>query len=284
MSATTEKPDLYLSSLDNYNKTYEHSCQDVFNIFSLIINNYLNHCIKTIYIHDKTYLYYVIENGLNILYSIFSIIYLYSKNIELTKQYTERGYYMYCEFIGKIGDNNHKFLQLNSKDATLFVLKKTIYELNNTYTRNFEITPDEQKHINDIKDLCDLYIKCIKLHFQVYYHITSFYTTKDVSPIKTHNKKTNDERTIKIIDLQNTVIIKNEIIKHTQKILNNTPTKINTLQSIFDNLTEKYTEIEIIKHVCDLIAYPSVDKLKDNDMEKEEFMNRFNNYLCKNII
>jgi hypothetical protein len=122
------------------------------------------------------------------------------------------------------------------------------------------------------------------LHFQVYYYITSFYTTKDDRHIKTHNQKTNDERTIKIIDLQNTIIIKNEIIKHTQKILNNTPTKINTLQSIFDNITEKDTEIEIIKHVGNLIAYPSIDKLKDNDMEKEEFMNRFNNYLCKNII
>ena len=34
----------------------------------------------------------------------------------------------------------HAYLQLNSRDATLFVYKKTIYEINNDHKKNIIIT------------------------------------------------------------------------------------------------------------------------------------------------
>ena len=49
----------------------------------------------------------------------------------------------YVEFIGQIGDINHSYLQLNSKDAMLFIYKKTIFELNNEYRKTFSLTDEE---------------------------------------------------------------------------------------------------------------------------------------------
>ena len=36
----------------------------------------------------------------------------------------QKGYIYFIEFIGQISEDNHSFLQLNSKDASLFVYKK----------------------------------------------------------------------------------------------------------------------------------------------------------------
>ena len=46
---------------------------------------------------------------------------LYTKNIDLTISHCNKALYYYIEFIGQIGDENHSYLQLNSKDATLFI-------------------------------------------------------------------------------------------------------------------------------------------------------------------
>lgn len=283
-----EKNDLYLSlsNISNYKKTYEHSCEDVFNIFSLIINNYFDNCVKTIYINDKKYLYYVIENGLNTLYNVFSIIYLYSKNLELTKQYTERGYYIYCEFIGKIGENNHKFLQLNSTNATLFVLKKTIYELNNNYTRTFETTQEEQTHINNIKCLSDVYIKCIKLHLQVDYSIHSFITSNNEYKLKDiHNTNTGNERRIEFIKIDYFTKIKRAIldnIQHNTKHHLSSYSIINSLSYKFDTKYEKQKNISFIQDIGNLISSNNTDKLNE-EKYIDSFIDRFNEYLCKTI-
>ena len=37
--------------------------------------------------------------------------------------------------MGQIGEDSHTYLQLNSKDAALFVYKKTIFELDNEYRK-----------------------------------------------------------------------------------------------------------------------------------------------------
>lgn len=186
---------LYLSSIDNYIDEYDCSVNDVVSVFSTIIYDYLNHCEKTIYISDINYLYYVIENGVNLLHNIFTLIYTYTKNITLSRQYTERGYYIYCEFIGKVGDNNHKYLQLNSKDATIFVLKKTIYEINNTHTRNFTTTDKERSYINQFTKSINLYIECVKIYLKVNYMF-------DMIDSKDTTNKYNDNHQIHLFRLE----------------------------------------------------------------------------------
>ena len=89
---------------------------------------------------------------------IFNTLILYTKNLELTT-YHKKAYLFYVEFIGQIGEDNNKGLQLNSKDATLSVYKKTIFEINNDFRQSyitntrktlFEYINKATKLINDI--------------------------------------------------------------------------------------------------------------------------------------
>jgi hypothetical protein len=65
------------------------------------------------------------------------------------------------EFIGQIGDDNHSFLQLNSKDASLFVYKKTIFNINNEYRKEFASMIDVNIVTNNVGYLIKIYNKMI---------------------------------------------------------------------------------------------------------------------------
>ena len=93
------------------------------------------------------YFNFILLRGLKTLTHIFNILLLYTKNIELTVYHCKKAYLFYVEFIGQIGNDNHSYLQLNSKDATLFVYKKTIFEINNEYRKTFEISDIEERDI-----------------------------------------------------------------------------------------------------------------------------------------
>ena len=84
--------------------------------------------MENIFIQKTEYLKYILITGIkNILY-IFNFIILYTKNLDLTIYHTQKAILYYIEFIGQIGDDNHSFLKLNTKDATLFIYKKTIFD------------------------------------------------------------------------------------------------------------------------------------------------------------
>jgi len=68
-----------------------------------------------------------------------------------------KSYIYYVEFIGQIGEDNHSFLQLNSKDATLFVYKKTIFEISNDTRKNYSSTEAENVLINNVESLIKTY-------------------------------------------------------------------------------------------------------------------------------
>jgi len=84
---------------------------------------------------------------------------MYTKNLELTIYQCKKALYYYIEFIGQISDVSlqHSYLQLNSKDATLFVYKKTIYDINNIYRKKFTLEDNEQEILNSISNIIMLF-------------------------------------------------------------------------------------------------------------------------------
>jgi len=89
----------------------------------------------------------------------FKILLMYTKNLELTIYQCKKALYYYIEFIGQISDVSlhHSYLQLNSKDATLFVYKKTIYDINNIYRKKFTLDDNEQELLNSISNIITLF-------------------------------------------------------------------------------------------------------------------------------
>lgn len=132
-----------LFNVENYNKNIDIDENIIIEKYISIINEYLLHACDNIVIPNYGYYLFVLKRGISSIKHIFSTLFLYTKNIELTTHHCRKAYMYYVEFIGQIGDINHSYLQLNSKDAMLFIYKKTIFELNNEYRKTFSLTDEE---------------------------------------------------------------------------------------------------------------------------------------------
>lgn len=150
-----------LCDTSNYNDTILNDEMDVVRSFIDIINEYLFHAGDKISITNHAYYIFVLKRGCDTIKHIFNILFMYTKNLELTVHHCKKAFLYYVEFIGQIGDDNHTFLQLNSKDATLFVYKKTIFDLNNEYRKKAAFTMNEHKKLKFINVSCNLFNELI---------------------------------------------------------------------------------------------------------------------------
>ncbi len=131
-----------LQCVDNYNKTLDNNPLDVYCGYIGVMNEYIIHHLDTINSNESKNIslekmrnYLIV--GVQCLTHVFKMLLLYSKNLNLTIYHSQRAFYFCVEFMEQLSDEMHNFLQLTSKDACLFVYKKTIYELNNDYRTNY---------------------------------------------------------------------------------------------------------------------------------------------------
>lgn len=152
-----------LQNSDNYRNGYSHNTHEIFIKYVSIINEYITQYTENIKIKiaNPSYYIYVFNKGIETLSHIFKIILLYTKNLNITYTQCQKAVYYYIEFMCQIGESTHTFLQLNSKDATLFVYKKTIFELNNEIIKDFNPEIDTDSITVNIRLLTDIYNKTI---------------------------------------------------------------------------------------------------------------------------
>ena len=151
---------LIISNVENYNKTFEFSgIKPYISRYVDIINEYMMYVVENMIIQDDTYLLFLIRRGVETIMHCFKILLMYTKNLELTIYQCKKALYYYIEFIGQISDVSlhHSYLQLNSKDATLFVYKTTIYDINNIYRKKFTLDDNEQELLNSISNIITLF-------------------------------------------------------------------------------------------------------------------------------
>jgi len=146
-----------LFNIENYNVSLSLEVDKIINRYKDIINEYLFHAVENIIIQNSLYYIFVLKRGLDTLNHIFNTLLLYTKNVDMTTYHCKKAYLYYVEFIGQIGDTTHSYLQLNSKDATLFVYKKTIFEINNEYRKSFVLTKDEKELFKYISNTTKLF-------------------------------------------------------------------------------------------------------------------------------
>ena len=126
-----------LANIDNYRQYATETSAVAFSKFLNIAGDYLVQCSDNIHMRNIAYYKYVVSQGMSTLGHVFLTLYLYTNNLELTVFHCQKAVYYYIEFIGQIGDDHHSFLQLNSKDAKLFVYKKTIFDIDSIYRKEF---------------------------------------------------------------------------------------------------------------------------------------------------
>jgi hypothetical protein len=151
-----------LSNIANYKPVLTNNINEIITKLTRVLSEYLRFIIEKLIIKkNKFYNKYIIERGLNTIFHIFSILLFYTKNLELSFYHSQKAFYLYVEFIEQISDDNVTFLQLSSKDAILFVYKKTIYEVNTDYKKNIPIPTNEEKTIFISLDAFLSIYKCI---------------------------------------------------------------------------------------------------------------------------
>jgi len=151
---------LIISNTDNYNQNFEFSDTKTYvGRYVELINEYMLYVVENMIIQDDAYLLFLIQRGVETIMHSFKFLLMYTKNLELTVFQCKKALYYYIEFIGQISDVSlqHSYLQLNSKDATLFVYKKTIYDINNVYRKNFIQSNNDKQFLNSISNIIVLF-------------------------------------------------------------------------------------------------------------------------------
>ena len=158
----TEYTQYILYNVENYKPLIQNSAQEILTKFTEMIIEYMRLIAEKTNIKNKQYYIFIFERGIETLIHIFSMIFYYTKNLELTFYHSQKAYYFYVEFIEQISDDNITFLQLSSRDALIFVYKKTIFDINNERKKTCPpLTSDEHEIISYTDTYMHIYKKLV---------------------------------------------------------------------------------------------------------------------------
>jgi hypothetical protein len=173
---TAEYSQYLLTNVDNYKTIIQNSPCEILTKITKVLIEYMRLISEKINIKNKQYYIFIFERGIETIIHIFSMIFYYTKNLELTFYHSQKAYYFYIEFIEQISDDTITFLQLSSRDALMFVYKKTIFEINNDYKKtNIFLTDEEHNIISYIESNMSIYKKLVSF---ILYHNDFKYENK----------------------------------------------------------------------------------------------------------
>ena len=115
-----------LHNTDNFKKTLDYSSSEILIRYIELLTEYLKYFFENSKIKNILYLKFIVIRGIETITHVFNTILYYTKNLDITYLHCQKAYYFYIEFIGQISEDHNVFLQLSSKDATMYVYKKTI--------------------------------------------------------------------------------------------------------------------------------------------------------------
>jgi hypothetical protein len=141
-----------LTNQDNYKDNISNSIGEIVDKYVILILEYMNFITENVSIKSDMYYKFVFLRGLDTISHVFKFILLYTKNLDLAYYHSQKAFYFYVEFITQITDDQHSFLQLSSRDAILFVYKRTIFEINYEQRKNLQkIHAESVEKINSLQ-------------------------------------------------------------------------------------------------------------------------------------
>lgn len=235
-----------LHNSENYKTELTSNICDVTKIYSELILEYFRFIQENIKLSASKMSKFIITRGLDTITNVFLNLLYYTKNLDVTYFHCQKSFYFYVEFVGQISDDEKMFLQLTSRDATTYVYKKTIFEINNEFKKlHPEISLLFREKLDTIK---------------IYINIYQTYLFKIIN--STHKKEINKEMQLSYIE---------QYIKITEKFntLNNdilhNKSNICLLEKIVDKLYDKIDDADFFFKVNFMLAKKF---LKNNNIVK----------------
>jgi hypothetical protein len=257
-----------LYNTSNYKAVINNSVSEILDKFLEVIIEYMRFISEKISMKNKSYYSFIFERGVETLIHVFSVILYYTKNLELTFYHTQKAYYFYIEFIEQISDDNVTFLQLSSRDAILFVYKKTIFDINNEYRKNIQESTTEEKNI----------LATVDTYIHIYKSIVLFIINH--IDFKYENRNEYINTSCNSIELISIILNKNKI----------KPTHIECLYLFITLLDDKKIEIHDFFRLLDEFIKKIISKRKfdekiiKNKIYDSELRNFINNDELKLIV
>ena len=147
-----------LHNNENFRKELEPEISDVIKKISELFIDYFKFIIENIKLKKSNFSRFIITRGLDTIINVFNNLLFYTKNLDVTYFHCQKAFYFYVEFVGQISEDEKMFLQLSSRDATTYVYKKTIFEINNEIRKNNEDISDYTRlKLDIVNSYIDLY-------------------------------------------------------------------------------------------------------------------------------
>jgi len=139
-----------LNNPTNYKKTLNYPWKEVVDKYLEVILDYIKYIFENIKIKKTNLSKYIMIRGLDTITHIFRFLLLYTKNLNMTYYNSQKAFYYYVEFVDQISEEEISYLKLNSNDAILYVYKKTIYQVDESYRKNIDVLTKDEKQIFEI--------------------------------------------------------------------------------------------------------------------------------------
>ena len=154
-----------LNNSNNYKKTVIYHWKEIVDKYLEVMLEYSKSIFENIKIKKTNVSKYIVICGLDTITHVFRFLFLYTKNLNMTFYNTQRAYYYYIEFIDQISEEEISFLKLNTNDAILYVYKKTIYQINESYRKNISELKKEEQMVFDVLNEYIYMFKNIMIEF-----------------------------------------------------------------------------------------------------------------------
>ena len=168
-----------INNTDNYNMSCNIDLRNIINKYMEYINNFFLLIKDNTYFKQYSYSKYLIINGIQTASHVLNMLIIYTKNINLTFHHIERSFIYYVEFINQIMINNGN-LNLNSKDVSIFIYKKILYDINDLHKKNMVFDIEHDIRLGHLLELIGLYNNILYSYIDNSSNVNSIHFTNDV--------------------------------------------------------------------------------------------------------
>jgi hypothetical protein len=147
-----------LSNSENYYNNLSVNVNEILLQQLNILEEYIKNMNDIFHINNKNKLYIIIK-GIETIFHIYQQILYYTNNHKLAYYYSHKSIYLYKEYNSQINDDSNSFLNLTTRDAIIYIYKKTIFEIKPNLLKKDET--NKQKEIFDILFLHNNIIKLL---------------------------------------------------------------------------------------------------------------------------
>lgn len=127
------KKNFKLSIEDNYMNEIKYANDIIIKKYFVLLNHYTIFCIDNTNIKNKS----IYNAGLDMMRHVYTLLFLYTKNLELSVYHTNNAIYYYLEYMSQITDTEDNiFFNLTIKDAVMYVYNRTIFDINKKFKKS----------------------------------------------------------------------------------------------------------------------------------------------------